>query len=68
MSNVEDDNNQGEINTNHLKYNTDDDDISELHTTINSDNSEGRSKTQTVVSESCNKFFNKLNQHKSSVL
>ena len=66
MSNVEDDNNQREINTNHLKYNTDDDDISELHTTINSDNSEGRSKTQTVVSESCNTFFNKLNQNKSS--
>ena len=66
MSNVEDDNNQGEMNTNHRKYNADDDDISEFHTNVNSDNSEGRSKTQTIVNESCNTFFNKLNQNKSS--
>ena len=62
MSNIEDDNNQGKINTNHRKNNADDDDISEFHTNVNSDNAEGRSKTQTVVSESCNIFFNKLNQ------
>ena len=59
MSNVEDDKNQGIINTNHRKYNADDDDISEFHTNVNSDNSEGRSKTQTVISESCNTIFNK---------
>ena len=62
MSNIEDDNNQGEINVNHRKYNADDDDISEFHTNVNSDNSEGRSKTQSSVSESCNTFFNKLNK------
>ena len=66
MSNTEDDNNQGKINTNHRKNNADDDDISEFHTNVNSDNAEGCSKTQTVVSESCNTFFNKLNQNKSS--
>ena len=63
MSNVEDDNNQGEINNNHRNYNADDDDKSEFHTKVNSDNSEGRSKTKTVVSESCNKVFNKLNKN-----
>ena len=63
MSNVEDDNNQGKINGKHRKYNVDDDDIWEFHTNVNSDNSEG-SKTQTFVSESCNTFFNKLNQNK----
>ena len=56
MSNVEDDNNQGEINNNHRNYNADDDDKSEFHTKGNSDNSGGRSKT------SCNKVFNKLNK------
>ena len=66
MSNIEDDNDQGEINFNHRKYNADDDDISEFHTNVNSDNSEDRSKTQNVVSESCNTFFNKLSQKKSS--
>ena len=66
MSNVENDNHQGEINTNHRHYNADDDDISEFHTNVNSDNSEGLSKSQTVVSESCNTLFNKLSQNKSS--
>ena len=66
MPNIEDDNNQGEINTNHRKNNAYDDDISEFHTNVNSDNAEGRSKTQTVVSEFYNTFFNKLNQNKSS--
>ena len=66
MSNIEDDNNQGEINTNHRKYNADDDDISEFHNNVNSDNPEERSKTQTVVTESCNKVFIKLNRNKSS--
>ena len=65
MSNVEDDNNQGKINDKHRKYNADDDDISQFHTNVNSDNSEG-SKTQTFVSESCNTCFNKLNQNQSS--
>ena len=45
MSNVEDDNNHGEINANHRKYNADDDDISEFYTNVNSDNSEEHSKT-----------------------
>ena len=62
MSNIEDNNNQGERNTNYRKYNPDDNDILEFHTNFNNNNSEGRSKTQTVVSESCNIFFNKLNQ------
>ena len=66
ISNVKDDNNQGEINTNHRKYNADDDDISEFHNNVTSDNSEEHSKTQTVVSESCNTFANKLNRNKSS--
>ena len=64
MSNVEDDNNQGEINVNHRNDNADDDDTSEFHTNVNSDNSEERSNTQTAVRESCNTFFNKLNQNK----
>ena len=46
MSNVEDDNNQGETNINHRNYNADNDDISEFHTNVNNDNSEGRSKTK----------------------
>ena len=62
ISNVEDDNNQGEINTNHLKYNAYDDDISEFHNNVNSVNSENRFKTQTIDSESCNTFVIKLNQ------
>ena len=62
ISNVEDDNNQGEINTNHLKYNAYDYDISEFHNNVNSVNSDNRSKTQTVDSESCNTFVIKLNQ------
>ena len=66
MSNVEDDNNQGEINTNNRKYNPDDDDISEIHNNVNSDNSEEHSKTQTVVSESCNTFVIKWNRSRSS--
>ena len=66
ISNIEDDNNQGEINTNHRKYNADDDDISEFHNNVNSDNLEERSKTQTVVSESCNTFVIKVNRNKSS--
>ena len=65
MSNVADNNNQGEINVNHRKYNAEDD-ISEFNTSINSDNSEDRSNTQTVVSESYNIFFIKLNKNKSS--
>ena len=65
ISNVEDDDNHGEINVNHRKYNDDDDDISEFNTNVNSDNSEDRSNTQTVVSKSCNTFFMKLNKHKS---
>ena len=69
ISNVEDDNNQGEINTNHRKYNADDDDdISELHNNVTSDNSDEYFKTQNVVSESCNTFSNKLNRNKLSVL
>ena len=32
MSNVEDDNNQGEINTKHRNYNADNDDVSEFYT------------------------------------
>ena len=63
---VEDDNNQGEINVNHRKYNADDDDISDFNTHLNSYNSEDRSNTQTVVSESCNTIFKKFNQNKSS--
>ena len=51
ISNVEDDNNQGERNTNNRKYNTDDDDISEFHNNVNSDNSEEHSETRIVVSE-----------------
>ena len=39
MSKVEDDNNQGEINTNNRKYNPDDDNISEFNNNVNSDNS-----------------------------
>ena len=66
VSNVKYDNNQGEIITNNRKYNADDDDISEFHNNVNSDNSEECSKTQTVVSESCNTFFNKSNRNKSS--
>ena len=67
ISNVEDGNNQGEINTNYRKYNgDDDDDISKFHNYVNSDNSEERSKTQTVVSESCNTCVIKLNRNKSS--
>ena len=65
-SNVEDNNKQGEINTNHRKYNADDDDISEFHNNDNSDNSEELSKTQTIVSESCNTLFIQLNRNKSS--
>ena len=42
MSNIEDDNNQGEINVNHRKYNADDDDISEFNNNVNSDNSKDR--------------------------
>ena len=42
---VEDDNNQGEINVNHRKYNADDDDISDFNTHLNSDNSEDNSNT-----------------------
>ena len=42
MSNIEDDNNQGEINVNHRKYNADDDDISEFNNNDNSDNSKDR--------------------------
>ena len=61
----EDDNNQGEINVNHQHYNADDDDISGCNTQLDSDNSEDRSNTQTVVSKSCNTFFMKLNKHKS---
>ena len=63
---VEDYNNLGEINTNHRKYNADGDDISEFHNNVTRDNSEEYSKTQTVVSESCNTFANKLNRNKSS--
>ena len=66
MSNVEDDNNQGEINVNHRKYNVDDDDILEFNTNVNSDISKDRSNIQTVVNESYNTCFNKLNQNKSS--
>ena len=39
VSNVENDNNQGEINTNNRKYNPDDDNISEFNNNVNSDNS-----------------------------
>ena len=66
ISNVEDDDNHGEINVNHRKYNDDDDDISEFNTNVNSDNSKDRWNIQTVVNESCNTCFNKLNQNKSS--
>ena len=59
MSIVEDNINQGKININHRKYNADDDDISDFNTHLNSDNSEDRSKTLTVVSESCNTNFKK---------
>ena len=48
-SNIEDDNNQGEINTKHRKYNADDDDILELHNNVNSDNSEDRSRIQLLL-------------------
>ena len=63
---VEDYNNPGEINTNYRKYNADDDDILEFHNNVTSDNSEEHSKTQTVVSESCKTFANKLIRNKSS--
>ena len=66
MSNVEDNNNQGELNINYRKYNTADDDILEIHNNVNCDNSEEHSKIQTVVSESCNTFVIKLNRNKSS--
>ena len=66
VSNVEDDNNQGELNINNRKYNTADDDILEFHNNVNCDNSEEHSKIQTVVSESCNTFVIKLNRNKSS--
>ena len=63
--NVADNNNQGEINVNHRKYNADDD-ISEFNTSINSDKLEDRSNTQSVVSESYNIFFIKMNKNKPS--
>ena len=66
MSNVEDNNNQGEINNNYRTYITDDDDISEFNIKNNSDNSEDRSNMKSVVSEFCNTFFIKLNTNKSS--
>ena len=63
----EDDNNQGEINVNHQHYNADDDDdISGCNTHLDSDNSEDRFNTQTVVSKLCNTIFKKFNQHKTS--
>ena len=40
--------------------------ISKFHNNVTSDNSEGHSKTQSVVSESYNTFSNKLNRNKSS--
>ena len=58
---IKEHNNIEEINNNSRIYNADGDDISEFHNNVNSDNSEERSKTQTIVSESCNTFVIKLN-------
>ena len=57
--------------SNRREYNQDGDEIPEFHHTYNSDpnpndNSEERSKTQTVVSESCYTFADKLNRKKLS--
>ena len=59
-------NNIEEINNNSRIYNADGDDISEFHNDVTSDDSEVHSKTQTIISESCNTFANKLKQNKSS--
>ena len=57
--------------SNRREYNKDGDEIPEFHHSYNSDpnpddNSEERSKTQTVVSESCNTFAKELNRKESS--
>ena len=57
--------------SNRREYNEDGDEIPEFHHSYNSDpnpndNSEERSKTQTVVSESCNTFAKELNRKESS--
>ena len=66
--------NSGDGSNTDDQYNLDGDEISVFHNNYNpnpnpnviTDNSEERSKTQTVVSEFCNTFANKLNRKESS--